>query len=335
MLHELMDWPEKIKKGYQLAAAIFDQQNSNNAQEQYHTILFFGMGGSGIAGALFKSLVEKKGGLVQVQVLGSARIPALIQPGTLAIVSSYSGNTWEVLDAYNQLQEKQVPIIALAHGGELKALAEKDKNLFFQVPICSAPRASLGFFVGILGNIFEKYAFFTKPLLVDELFFKVTLMVKRFSEQAFFDPFLSMMGSGRSLVCLGVSNDSEVAAYRATTQFNENSKALVVNKNFPEFCHNGIVGLSQEHEKYAMLLMHTTNLTSHEKKGLASVCQLLDDYKIPWYALNVQEKEWEYQLFELLLWADFASLYWGQMRGVEITSVIAIDTLKKYFKSME
>lgn len=335
MLHELMDWPEKINEGYKGATAVFDKQLIDDLSREYKTILFFGMGASGIAGALFKALAEKKGAVITIKVFESARIPVSIEQGTLAIVSSFSGNTWEVLDAYHQLQKKQIPIIVLAHGGELKGLAEKDKNLFFQVPFCSAPRASFGFFIGILGKIFEKYAFFTKPLIIKELIKKVALMVERYAERRLFDPFLSMMNSGRSLVCLGVSNDSEVAAYRATTQFNENSKALIVNKNFPEFCHNGIVGLAQEAEKYVVLFMHTADLTEHEKKGLASMRRLLDDYKIPWYALNVQEKEWEYQLFELLLWADFASLYWGHYRGVEITPVVAIDTLKKYFKSME
>ena len=335
MLHELIDWSKKIKRGEETAQEqLFHQKNHPSIAEKYASLLFIGMGGSGIAGSLFKSILQKKSPQLPVTLVSPPHLPQQIPERSIAFLSSYSGNTWEVLDSYEQLKQRNIPLVVLTNGGKLSDIASQNNDLIIRVPACSAPRASLGSFVGILTVLCRQYNFLDQTFDLEEIIESIEHGIKQYNNAELYSS-LIQNASRRTIVCIGVSNDSETASYRAQTQFNENSKAAVIHQNFPEFCHNGIVGITGKSQNCLVIFLHTSHLTAHEKQGLSALQAVLDDYQIPWYAVNVHEKKWELQLFELILWADFASFFLGKKGTVDITAVEAIDSLKKYYKNME
>ncbi len=63
------------------------------------------MGGSGIAGRIIKTFLDKKSGIPSF-VIESTSLPEFVDTDTLAIVVSYSGNTWETVDVLEELVQK-------------------------------------------------------------------------------------------------------------------------------------------------------------------------------------------------------------------------------------
>ena len=70
-------------------------------------ILFCGMGGSGVSGAILRALVAQPARLPFVLHRGNGPFPKWVDSKTLVILSSYSGNTGEILSAFRALQKKK------------------------------------------------------------------------------------------------------------------------------------------------------------------------------------------------------------------------------------
>jgi len=65
---------------------------------------------------------------------------------TLAIVSSYSGNTEETISAFRMIEKTGAKIIVISSGGKLIKAAKQKKYDYVQVPgNWPSPRACLGF----------------------------------------------------------------------------------------------------------------------------------------------------------------------------------------------
>jgi len=66
--------------------------------------------------------------------------------GSLTILSSYSGNTEEVLAAFDECLEKKLNFAVICSGGKLMARAEKNDIPYIQIPPTGIqPRHALGF----------------------------------------------------------------------------------------------------------------------------------------------------------------------------------------------
>ncbi len=106
-------------------------------------ILLIGMGGSAIAGDLAASLwVERLNR--PVTVLRGGLLPAWVGPQTLAIVSSYSGDTAETLQAYADTGARGAARVAITCGGDLAARALADAVPVIPLVGGGQPRAAIG-----------------------------------------------------------------------------------------------------------------------------------------------------------------------------------------------
>lgn len=332
MKQELLDWSNKVHLGYQLTKENPHIQNFSFPKPIEH-ILFIGMGGSGIAGTILKSLLAKTNPHLRVTVSNTPRMPAYIPPQTLAIVMSYSGNTWETLDGFAQLFAAQTPICIITHGGKLATHAEAHNIPCIIMPECSAPRASLGSTLGILFALLEQVQLIAGATLAKITVSAADRGIAAFAEPTFFKSFLELCKNDPQLHIWGVTDDSDSAAYRAQTQFNENSKIPAITTYFPELCHNLIVGIADCKKPQLVLSFATSFLLAHEQAGLSAAHEVLAEHGVPVYQVPVMGTTWEEQLIRLILWADFASYHLGVQRGVEITPVVAIDKLKKNYMS--
>ena len=78
---------------------------------EIRNVVVLGMGGSAIGGDLVRTLVRKE---IQIPMLVNRDydIPAFVNERTLAIASSYSGNTEETLSSLEQGQERGAVLVA-------------------------------------------------------------------------------------------------------------------------------------------------------------------------------------------------------------------------------
>jgi len=331
VLKDLNMWSTKLKDGLQLAHD-FIYKNKSKIPTQIKKIIFVGMGGSGISGRIIKTFLDKESKIPSF-VIDSPDLPEYIDTDTLAIVISYSGNTWETIDALEKLVENFIPTIIIAHGGKAALIAESKNIPFILVPTSAQPRAALGHFLGIILGIFDLLGILPNGQdTIKKFGHFADLHVPKLEDKAFFNDFLDIVNDYEFFHIWGVSGDSAGFAYRAQTQFNENSKVQAVMSNFPECCHNLLVGFTNCQTKPLVLFFYTDFLTSHLNIALKSTCELLKEQGVILYKLPVLGDTWKEQLFYMILWSDFASYYLGQKRGVQIAEVELINKLKEKHK---
>lgn len=135
---DLAKFPEQIRfvlKNYQ--SHIFKAGNFEN-------IILCGLGGSGIAGHIVKSFFYDTCPL-PVEVISDYCLPKYTNKKTLAIISSYSGNTEETLAMYQQAKDRACTIIVMTTGGKLGELAEADGHTVYKAEKGFQPRMGLGY----------------------------------------------------------------------------------------------------------------------------------------------------------------------------------------------
>jgi glucose/mannose-6-phosphate isomerase len=104
-----------------------------------------GMGGSAMACHLARSILSDRSP-IPLSVHQDPEIPAWVGRETLAVIVSYSGETWEALRMAESCAARSARLAAVACGGRLLSLPETmlPRNLRFSVPAGFAPRAALG-----------------------------------------------------------------------------------------------------------------------------------------------------------------------------------------------
>lgn len=334
MLEEVTMWPKKLKDGLDIAHN-FHFSNSARLPKNIKKILFVGMGGSGIAGRVVKTFLDKKSNIPSF-VLDTPELPAFVDTETLAIVVSYSGNTWETVEAFEALIAKHVPTIALSHGGRVAEIAEEKNIPFLLLPESKTPRSSLGGFLGIILGLLDLMGILEGKKILDIFFKQLELYLPKFEEDAsYFNDFLNMANDCESMHVWGISGDSAAFAFRAQTQFNENAKVRAVTSRFPELNHNLLVGFSDCKELPMVVFFGSGFISTSLCESVEAVSGLLREKGVRLYKPPILGDTWEGQLFHILLWSDFASYYLAKARGVEIEPVDIVEELKERIKEID
>jgi len=330
VIEDLRLWSKKLKDGLDIAHN-FHFVNSAALPKKINKIVFVGMGGSGIAGRIIKTFFDKKS-KIPTFIVSSSVVPNFVDSETLAIVISYSGNTWETLEALNSLVDKHIPTIVLSHGGKISEVA-KNKNLpLIILPESRTPRSALGSFISILLGLFDLMGLIDGKKILAAFEKQVALFLSKFEDKGVFASFLDYVGDDDFIHVWGVDSDTDSVAYRAQTQFNENSKMQAVFAAFPELTHNLVVGFSKFEKKPKVLLFSSEFLPSGIEIALNSMEKALKDRGVQLYKPEILGDTWEEQLFYIILWADFASYYLALRRSVDAYPVKIIDELKNKYK---
>ncbi len=331
MIEELTLWSKKLKDGLDLAHN-FHFKNAAKLPSNIKKIAFFGMGGSGIAGKIVKTFLDKKCKIPSF-IIDGPQVPKFIDSDTLCFVVSYSGNTWETVEALKQLTENYIPTIVMSHGGKALEISESKNLPFILLPTSIQPRAALGNFLGIILGLLDLIKIMPTKDIMNNFIKQADLYIPKFEDESYFKDFLYAANNYESFHIFGVSGDSAAFAYRAQTQFNENSKIRAVFSPFPECCHNLLVGFTDCKEKPLVVIFYSDFLNSSLSAAVQSTTEILKEQGVVLYKAPVLGDNWEEQLFHMVLWADFASYYLGKKRGVEVNPVKLIDKLKAKHKS--
>lgn len=331
MLKDLTLWPQKLKDGLQLSKD-FMSQYEKRIPKNIKKIAFVGMGGSGIAGRIVKTFLDKKEGL-STYIIDSCELPAGIGSDTLVIVISYSGNTWETLDVLARLAEKFIPTIVVAHGGKAVEYAEKKNIPFALVPTSISPRSALGHFLGFLLGFFDEIGLLEGNRKIDAFCKHAECYIPKFTQESFFKDFLYAVNGYDFFHVWGISGSSAAFAYRAQTQFNENSKVQAVCSTFPELNHNLINGFESFKSNPCVIFFLTDFLSVKLQAAIDATSEILQEKRVVLYKPPVFGNTLEEQLFNIVLWSDFASYYLGKVRGVVVDDVQIIERLKEKLKT--
>ena len=298
-------------------------------------VLVCGMGGSGIAGDVVRSLMAES---AQVPVAGCKgyMLPGSCGPGTLVVAVSYSGNTEETLATYEAAVARGCAVVSISGGGALAERAPRAGSLHVAVPSdVPMPRASVGYLAGAALGLVD--AIVGAGALSEELEPTVALLDDLGARLGPDRPLpdneakeLALWLAGRIPVIWGSEGLAEAAALRWKNQLNENAKIPAFCSLLPELDHNEVEGWGAtsglpfglivlrhgaEHPRIADRV--DASLEAVEASTL-SVRQVWAEGSSPLASL-----------FSLMMKADFASIYLAALRGVDPMPVPVLTGLKE------
>jgi len=140
-------WPEIAQEAYNSAFKSEKFENINH-------VVFVGMGGSGILGDIFASILSKTN--IHVTIVKGYQLPKTVNSDTLVVVTSISGNTIEPLIVLKKVINVECKIIVFSSGGRIQKYAEENNICFKKIPFMHSPRASLPSFLFSMLKILEE-----------------------------------------------------------------------------------------------------------------------------------------------------------------------------------
>jgi glucose/mannose-6-phosphate isomerase len=140
MLGVLLDFPNQCRIAQEIGERFVPAKISRTTQ----LILWCGMGGSAIGGDIIATYLKGK---LKIPFLVNRHydIPSSVNQNSVVVLSSYSGDTEEVISCYKQARARRASLLVVCSGGKLLEMALRDRVMHIVVPQGLPPRCALGY----------------------------------------------------------------------------------------------------------------------------------------------------------------------------------------------
>lgn len=331
MRNIIFNLPEQIKDAGQIPIKL-----KRTVNLKYTNIIICGMGGSGIGGDILRTLLAQKIPIPIISVK-DYRLPAYVTQTSLLFTVSYSGNTEETLEAFDNALKTGCRIIAITSGGKLLERCEKNNIEYIEIPQGLSPRCAIGYLfiplllclskLGIASNVEKDIQESVKVLLSNRK--KYENFARKFAAHLLNK--LPMIYTTSTLLL--------PVAERWRKQFNENAEIIAHSNLFPELNHNEIMGIANPHQlapMYFIILIDPKSHPANLRRVNYTLAVIKKNYrqqtkpvKIAYKKLLPDGKSNLAKMFSLIMIGDLTSLYLARYRGVAPELISAIDELKK------
>jgi glucose/mannose-6-phosphate isomerase len=308
----------------------FDWSPSRSVQ----TIVFAGMGGSGLAGKAYLARLPQT---VPFLITQDYDLPAYVTDTTLVICASHSGNTAETLSVLDAALARtpQPLIVVITAGGQLLERAEAHQLPCLRLPSGYQPRYTFGFQYRALLEVLDRLDP-TRNLIGD-----LETASDGLSEQL--ASWLPIVPSQRNpakqlaLECIGNSiviyggPRMAAAAYRWKISFNENAKHIAWTNQYPEFNHNEFIGWSKQpvDKPYTVIELRSSLEEPSITRRFTLSERLLSGLRPAPHVISPLGDTLTQQLLWAVAFGDFVSLYVALLNGVNPTPVDLIEKFKQ------
>lgn len=307
------------------ALEIGEKANLKPSKNQINNIVITGLGGSGIGGKIATQIVADQIKIPAV-INNDYTMPKFINENTLVIVSSFSGNTEETLEALKVAQKANSEIACITHGGKLAEIArENDYNLLI-LPKAFSPRAMLTYSVIQQLYLFNHYGFVNNDY-VEQTKATVALLDKEVEDIISTAKQTARALQNKTFVTYSESS-MEGVIVRFKQQINENSKALGWAHVFPEMNHNELVGWAGGKEEYAVIIFRSSY--EHPRSSVRiDICKdIFKKHTSTVLEFNAKGDSFLAQTFYHILLGDWISVYLAELYKVDDVEVEVINFLK-------
>jgi glucose/mannose-6-phosphate isomerase len=328
----MLNFAINAAKHYREAAEVADRIVVDFAKPA--NVVVAGLGGSAIGGDLLKDWAKSQL-KIPIEVSREYKLPAYAGKKTLAIITSYSGDTEETLSSFLDALKRKCMIYCISSGGALIKYAKKHKVPYLQVPSGMPPRAALPYMFVPLLILMEK-AGLVKGAKI-ELSEAIGLLEKISQENG---PEVPTRDNFAKTVATHVGDTAPTiygqgfyrsVAQRFKQQFNENSKSASKWEYFPELDHNEIVGWEGRGEQcryFSVIFIHDQEAPLEITSRMDITQGIMERAGLIMFDLKVQGKSTLAKMLSTIVIGDFISIYLAVMRGVDPTPVLTINYLK-------
>lgn len=298
------------------------------------SVVFAGMGGSALGAEVIKNWLGHRLSVPLVITKGY-HLPGFVNEHTLAIISSYSGNTEETLSSLDQAEKLNAQIAVMTAGGKLLDVAKQKKYLTLKLPKVSQPRFSvmaatkalaclLGD-MGLAGEIDLRRESIEAADFLDEE--KANWSLDAGSKNQAKEIALKLKNivpiiySGPSLASTG---------YKWKIDINENAKQMAFYNIFPELNHNEYQGwIFPKLKQVQAVCLQSSFDTNRIKKRMQVTRQIIGKYGYEPIEVETRGRTLIEHIFWAIMLGDYVSSYLAILNGVDPTPVELVEKLKK------
>ncbi|MCX6351478.1 MAG: SIS domain-containing protein [Bacteroidetes bacterium] len=310
-----------FSKQIEFALANYSSPKINLAD--YNNIILAGLGGSGIAGRIIKSLLFANCPL-PVEVISDYELPAYAGKKTLAIMSSYSGNTEETLSMYAKAKANGCSIICICTGGKLAELANADGYKLYKAEAGFQPRMALGYSLSYLLLLFgEITAIDNKTELKAAAVALVNTPIYLGEGYKFFDFIKPQLPAKTIIVTDYFCNP---IGLRFCQQLQENAKVEAFLHELPEVNHNVIESYYGKMDSVFFFINAGLNERTNLRFGFLK--SLLE--KNGNYVISIEVQPNLVNTLEVIYTLDWISLIIANHREVNSSAIHNINALKEF-----
>ncbi|MGA0231973.1 MAG: bifunctional phosphoglucose/phosphomannose isomerase [Saprospiraceae bacterium] len=323
MMNELIErFPQQIKEAMEIGEAASITAHDKEINKVYVA----GLGGSGI-GANFVSEFIMNECKIPYTVGKGYHIPAYVDENTLAICSSYSGNTEETLSSFGQMLDRGCKIVIISSGGRLIEEAKTRGLDYMQVPgSWPSPRACLGYSVIQQLYLLNKLGFINDGFK-SELRSSIDLL--KFDMDDIKKAAKSVADRIYNKIPIIYTTDRmESVAVRLRQQINENAKMLCWHHVIPEMNHNELVGWKEDHPEAAVIYLRNHDDFKRNQLRIKINQEIISKYCNTIIDIFSKGNSLIEKSFYLVHLGDWISWYLSELKGVDSIEVHVIDYLK-------
>ncbi len=302
-------------------------------------VVVSGMGGSALGGRIIDSLFQSAL-RTPMEIFTEYSAPNYIGPGTLVIVSSYSGNTEETVSFAYEAYQKNAQIYVISTGGRLSEFKEK-YNLpgYIFTPKnnpSGQPRLALGYSVAAILAVLARCEFLSLPKEVMSEAIKTTRSFlndfapdKTESENSAKKMARELKGKFPFLVA---SEHLVGASHAFKNQLNESSKSFAAAFDLPELNHHLMEGLRnpaevKEHMKF--LLFESDHYSSRVRARYPITKAVIEQNEIQVASYKTLAKTKLSEAFEVLAFGSFVQFYLAMLYELDPSPVPWVDYFKE------
>lgn len=323
LLGQLTAFPDQLE--WSRGMAMVDLSGARN-------VVICGVGGSAIAGDVLVDLLAPAIN-VPLAVSRDVVLPGYAGKDTLVIVASYSGNTAESLDQYEDAMRRGCRIVAVTSGGKLEGLALKNSQPLIRLPAGNQPRAALGYLLGSLALTMQSAGLGS---LHDDLLASVAGL------RSYMETLTPDLPSSRNqakrlakamcghVPAVYAPRTVRSVALRWQNQVNENAKMVAFSGEIPEMDHNQLVGWLEGgtgcHCRPVILMPAEMKPTVRRMAEVS--LQMLNERGLDPVLVTLPGQDQLGNVLQGIALGDMASYYLAVLKGVDPAPVAPIKEFK-------
>ena len=288
-------------------------------------LVVIGMGGSALAPLLLKTWKPE----LDIIIHRDYGLPEFLGDfiDKLVILSSYSGNTEEVVDAFKKAKAENLNMAIISTGGKLLSLAKENNVPYIELPNTGIqPRLALGLSIkAFLKFIGEE----------DEL--KKTSALATTLNPSDYENDGKMLAQKikNHIPVIYSSNNNSSIIYNWKIKLNETGKIPAFHNVFPELNHNEMTGFDikdstrELSSKFHFIILKDEKDNPEIFKRMAVLKKLLKDRNLQVEEIELTGKDTWHKIFSSLVLADWTAYYTALEYGLEPEQVPMVEEFKK------
>ncbi len=251
----ILSVPEQFADAFAIADAVY-------VPDDLSRIVVSGLGGSALHVDVLQYYVrdffakEGKRSYIEIVQNRSYVLPPESYDNALNIICSYSGNTEEVITAFQEALENNLPCIGVSAGGKIEEMCKENSIAHIKLPIPYEhfqPRMATGYFFATMISILTKMG--KIPDQRNELINKVApTLLKNIKENEERGKIIAQKLIGKTPI-IYASDKMRCAAMIWKIKINENGKTPAFWNYFSELNHNEFVGFTNPQGLFHVIML--------------------------------------------------------------------------------